>query len=195
MKGLSPRVRGSRAARKVPLAPGGSIPARAGEPSGEPSCHHRLRVYPRACGGAKMAGNAMIQMLGLSPRVRGSHGVSPPFERSGGVYPRACGGAAGDAGAVGVSSGLSPRVRGSPPPLKAPSSTPWSIPARAGEPVQQGVPQTLLRVYPRACGGANCWPTVGGVCMGLSPRVRGSLFRAQDLRSALGPIPARAGEP
>ena len=50
-RGLSPRVRGNRGLGAAVRPPGGSIPARAGEPSSpaEPAPH--AGVYPRACGG------------------------------------------------------------------------------------------------------------------------------------------------
>ena len=47
--GLSPRVRGNRNARAVPLRYDGSIPACAGEPV------YTRRVYPRVCGGTVRA--------------------------------------------------------------------------------------------------------------------------------------------
>ena len=50
-QGLSPRVRGNRAARRGPPVGGGSIPASAGEPAA-PAFRRRFRkVYPRECGG------------------------------------------------------------------------------------------------------------------------------------------------
>ena len=49
--GLSPRVRGNRVCRAVPLYPAGSIPARAGEPRRRSQAQPPDLVYPRACGG------------------------------------------------------------------------------------------------------------------------------------------------
>ena len=37
-----------------------------------------VRVYPRVCGGASNPQNRIRSVLGLSPRVRGSHGKLQP---------------------------------------------------------------------------------------------------------------------
>ena len=50
-RGLSPRVRGNQALACVSPETTGSIPACAGEPSGEESRPQRCMVYPRVCGG------------------------------------------------------------------------------------------------------------------------------------------------
>ena len=51
-----------------------------------------MGVYPRVCGGTGVAGDFLVALRGLSPRVRGN----PPRPRFGvrgsGVYPRVCGG-------------------------------------------------------------------------------------------------------
>ena len=49
--GLSPRVRGNRAAAGEPDVPERSIPARAGEPTSRSDAINPSTVYPRACGG------------------------------------------------------------------------------------------------------------------------------------------------
>ena len=51
------------------------------------------------------------------------------------------------------------------------------------------------RVYPRVCGGAPATHPRGGICRGLSPRVRGSRLANPRGREQLGSIPACAGEP
>ncbi len=132
---------------------------------------------------------------GLSPRVRGSPRKTlagatkegsipacagePPTRssrsRAGRVYPRVCGGAPSPRRLTGKEGGLSPRVRGSrdaPPPLHVHGR---SIPACAGEPGRKVNPITLLKVYPRVCGGSRR--------QGIS----------RDSR--YGSIPACAGEP
>ena len=110
--GLSPRVRGNlrrvgRAGDKT-----GSIPACAGEPSYANLIGAEYAVYPRVCGGTAMALLILLGSSGLSPRVRGNHGM--PRERGlerrsipacagepillnakksvSRVYPRVCGG-------------------------------------------------------------------------------------------------------
>ena len=76
-QGLSPRVRGNRAARlSLPLLER-SIPACAGEPA---VCMNPIidaRVYPRVCGGTAHFEAALRSRPGLSPRVRGNRRPSP----------------------------------------------------------------------------------------------------------------------
>ena len=70
--GLSPRVRGNLRSRGPGLAPRGSIPACAGEPT-EPGIFRRsLSVYPRVCGGTQATAGMQPRGRGLSPRVRGN---------------------------------------------------------------------------------------------------------------------------
>ena len=215
IRGLSPRVRGSRLFLRRAVGRCGSIPARAGEPGRSGACPSPSGVYPRACGGARWSGWRRGALAGLSPRVRGSPrrgdegcptaGSIParagePRSRPGcrrgrRVYPRACGGASFIDRVVHRHQGLSPRVRGSPARRPHRSTPSRSIPARAGEPAWHRCGMWAFWVYPRACGGAfrtwvqkrNAW--------GLSPRVRGSRPSALPERVATGSIPARAGEP
>ena len=51
--GLSPRVRGNPERDAAVRVLGGSIPARAGEPSTATTAGNMTRVYPRACGGTR----------------------------------------------------------------------------------------------------------------------------------------------
>ena len=70
--GLSPRVRGNRAARPSRVLPMRSIPARAGEPARLTAGRLSPRVYPRACGGTAFEQPQLVDNPGLSPRVRGN---------------------------------------------------------------------------------------------------------------------------
>ena len=92
-------------------------------------------VYPRVCGGTTSALNSLIDVQGLSPRVRGNHNYGPlkaSIERSipacagepgcgsvgrlpHKVYPRVCGGTMALLPDADRWVGLSPRVRGNPP--------------------------------------------------------------------------------
>ena len=112
IRGLSPRVRGNLVARADGDQAAGSIPARAGEPWRSARRTAASRVYPRACGGTKTWIICAPLSAGLSPRVRGNHGLAkldadgrgsiparagePPglrhFLAGDEVYPRACGG-------------------------------------------------------------------------------------------------------
>ena len=70
--GLSPRVRGNRAARSSRIPNRRSIPACAGEPDGGAGSADAWGVYPRVCGGTRIAARTAEYRKGLSPRVRGN---------------------------------------------------------------------------------------------------------------------------
>ncbi len=131
-EGLSPRVRGNRSLPGVADVLGGSIPARAGEPTAVTRTISSSTVYPRACGGTVDRFCDYGADTGLSPRVRGNPGLqaadrnlqgsiparagepitSPSEISSTGVYPRACGGTVAPVKTPKPTMGLSPRVRG-----------------------------------------------------------------------------------
>ena len=80
-----------------------------------------------------------------------------------------------------------------PDPNRTPVS--GSIPAYAGEPLNDAKPKTLSTVYPRVCGG-----TLGGRpsalrTHGLSPRMRGNHAVSVSAAAQEWSIPAYAGEP
>ena len=134
MWGLSPRVRGNRAASPCPNCSGGSIPASAGEPTGCGCRSSSGRVYPRECGGTRVWTASSMSSMGLSPRVRGNPTNWGTFGRRSGsipasageprrgrsrqwvcqVYPRECGGTISPTTPKHLKVGLSPRVRGNP---------------------------------------------------------------------------------
>ena len=171
--GLSPRVRGNhRPAGHHPSA-GGSIPACAGEPPGISESYNPGRVYPRVCGGTVGSRWTAVSSSGLSPRVRGNRGGTPPQNIFVGsipacagepkpfppdevipeVYPRVCGGTTCRSPLPPPRRGLSPRVRGN---LLQGARGGWnerSIPACAGEPYPLPPRDASERVYPRVCGG------------------------------------------
>ena len=112
MQGLSPRVRGNRNRMRSSVRLAGSIPACAGEPPCPRMCRRRSPVYPRVCGGTARRRARVAADGGLSPRVRGNHGLTvqqqsakrsipacagEPWSGVGRssiswVYPRVCGG-------------------------------------------------------------------------------------------------------
>ena len=193
-RGLSPRVRGSRAPCLSGQSHRGSIPACAGQPSQRDTDIKTRRVYPRVCGAACGGGDSRGLEIGLSPRVRGSHRVGhveldidrsipacagQPRRRlhSAGrqeVYPRVCGAAAGSVACGMTDIGLSPRVRGSLFSKPRYSCSVRSIPACAGQPIRRRRSAGIGKVYPRVCGAAYTHPKAVYREFGLSPRVRGS---------------------
>ena len=72
LDGLSPRVRGNPCRTSHLSNPGGSIPARAGEPAMRIPIQRSVTVYPRACGGTPKQYYSRTSTTGLSPRVRGN---------------------------------------------------------------------------------------------------------------------------
>ena len=91
--------------------------------------------------------------------------------------------------------GLSPRVRGSHLDGRDAHGRRRSIPACAGEPLDDGRRVVGVEVYPRVCGGASIRLFAFSITIGLSPRVRGSPLAQIAERVAGGSIPACAGEP
>ena len=153
-QGLSPRVRGNLHLEAAQEAPGGSIPACAGEPNPVWPRLPSRAVYPRVCGGTQRPPHTRRRGGGLSPRVRGNPlpvsdadqplrsipacagEPSPAQALSHGtkVYPRVCGGTGSCAGPQQLGWGLSPRVRGNQSRVVDQPARQGSIPACAGEP-------------------------------------------------------------
>ena len=208
-------MRGNRIVEAPAVDPGGSIPARAGEPLAVRAAWLQQRVYPRACGGTFFDIDEDGLEKGLSPRVRGNQDFvaalgclqgsiparagEPSLRRSFGlrttVYPRACGGTSPLPAFDLPDEGLSPRVRGNLDLGPAAQSGDRSIPARAGEPGGPRLTPRMTWVYPRACGGTRIAEIQKVLGHGLSPRVRGNRPGAQPYHPPVGSIPARAGEP
>ena len=76
-RGLSPRVRGNHVIFFVVAAGIGSIPACAGQPTPTARSKSRKRVYPRVCGATGACVGVGVQLVGLSPRVRGNPSPRP----------------------------------------------------------------------------------------------------------------------
>ena len=171
--GLSPRVRGDRAAARTRRRPQGSIPACAGGPIAWVALGILVLVYPRVCGGTGGEPGCRRGCGGLSPRVRGD--PRPPRQAgachrsipacAGGpqiqptiqplleVYPRVCGGTIPPVRRMGPGAGLSPRVRGDHLTPLTTLHRSRSIPACAGGPCLLVEVGSLGWVYPRVCGG------------------------------------------
>ena len=195
--------------------PDGSIPAPAGEPQLVPRPHCATTVYPRACGGTQGKELVLVEVLGLSPRLRGNRAPrvhvgsslrsipAPageprqlrPLRLQQSVYPRACGGTAFVFATVLIGGGLSPRLRGNRQRGPGQHRLRGSIPAPAGEPSATRRPRLCLRVYPRACGGTTLLSCSSPPPRGLSPRLRGNLTMLTRASPITRSIPAPAGEP
>ena len=167
------------------------------------------------CGAANCTFSPMLSSRGLSPRVRGSHGVEdapiacprsiptcagqpltpvPPISHPR-VYPHVCGAAKDCPGCPDCELGLSPRVRGSRYPEVIMGHRLGSIPTCAGQPSPVPCRRSFIRVYPHVCGAAPVCRREHNVNEGLSPRVRGSLFHNLGIRRIIRSIPTCAGQP
>ena len=133
-RGLSPRMRGNLRTAASPVSVMRSIPAYAGEPHRTGGNRYVGPVYPRVCGGTRIAKLMWPLSPGLSPRMRGNPssatiiahrpGSIPAYagEPDGrlarsslpGVYPRVCGGTRSVILRKYQQRGLSPRMRGNP---------------------------------------------------------------------------------
>ena len=171
--GRSPRVRGRQTTVKKQVPPDGSIPAGAGETLLRIFFFIVAMVDPRGCGGDRWWTNATASGRGRSPRVRGRQPLptpAPPHERSipagagetdhgqetgpsGWVDPRGCGGDHIVVFGVRTMEGRSPRVRGRLEEHLKFSPLVWSIPAGAGETLDQCRTKHAQGVDPRGCGG------------------------------------------
>jgi len=134
-------------------------------------------------------------MMGSIPAWAGEPTARPPRAIKARVYPRVGGGTFFSLTVTRTSEGLSPRGRGNRLGLSAFGFVAGSIPAWAGEPVQQSAFRSSQRVYPRVGGGTHgaFRPSAGD--QGLSPRGRGNLMCRRHLLGEHGSIPAWAGEP
>ena len=91
--------------------------------------------------------------------------------------------------------GLSPRVRGNHQGWHRLAHRLGSIPACAGQPLLAARPGLRPRVYPRVCGATLRMTALPNRGWGLSPRVRGNPQQLDEALTALGSIPACAGQP
>ena len=154
MSGLSPPARGIRLGQQpdsrrlwsIPTRAGyldvrrrrvvfyaGSIPARAGYPSGTPSPAREGRVYPRPHGGSVVAAQIISPAAwGSIPARAGNPSAADSPERRRRVYPRPRGGAVVLTGSRAIDAGLSPPARGSHAKQVQGELPLRSIPARTG---------------------------------------------------------------
>ena len=213
--GLSPRVRGNPSNVRCNSSWSRSIPACAGEPSRPPRRTGPRAVYPRVCGGTLHVRAFVVQVGGLSPRVRGNRHclvrgrgrarsipacageprriIAPDGPHQ--VYPRVCGGTCSQQRPGKSPGGLSPRVRGNQPHGAPGAVADGSIPACAGEPAKRRVKNEVAAVYPRVCGGTRTVSSGAQEKQGLSPRVRGNRLVHELPVVLIRSIPACAGEP
>ncbi len=213
--GLSPHARGNLLGRQYWPAPGGPIPACAGEPVLLNMMLSGFGAYPRMRGGTWKVGTDTAKDLGLSPHARGNrgagffgvggHGPIPacagephqrldecPLDRA---YPRMRGGTPSPHCQVALDLGLSPHARGNRLKCALVLANLGPIPACAGEPACVGADVKPHWAYPRMRGGTTRIVVLTHVKEGLSPHARGNRDAPNARGQQAGPIPACAGEP
>ena len=214
-EGPSPRARGIRSWCRPAPAPGGSIPASAGNPVAAGDNPFPSAVHPRERGESGTPAGIARALEGPSPRARGiqetrsmtrsepgsipaSAGNPRRWRRrscSGAVHPRERGESSTAVQRSGAFTGPSPRARGilqRHGPLRRPRR---SIPASAGNPSRPGAPARSTRVHPRERGESVQGRNGRELAEGPSPRARGIRPSGRDDRHRAGSIPASAGNP
>ena len=174
-----------------------SIPAHAGEPVREGGLANLLMVYPRPRGGTVSTTRASTRSWGLSPPTRGNRSApraarararsipahagepapTPLVNMRPRVYPRPRGGTSHSVRRASRTTGLSPPTRGNRESPQRTVSSSGSIPAHAGEPVNQSTRIRAAGVYPRPRGGTRRRRVSANGGGGLSPPTRGNLSR------------------
>ena len=166
------------------------------------------------CGAAPSSGRQQTLLIGLSPRVWGSHPIVRICGNRHGsiptcvgqprrarrkwseleVYPHVCGAARSVNVHGSKIPGLSPRVWGSHVLPSVKSGRPWSIPTCVGQPITFYPSSPPFTVYPHVCGAAGFGYTTL-LAYGLSPRVWGSQSSAKSTDKWKRSIPTCVGQP
>ena len=128
------------------------------------------------------------------PARAGETEGSRPVQRPAEVYPRTGGGNTTSVSDHISPTGLSPHGRGKRDRRHMRSTLIGSIPARAGETIEDKRRWTMNRVYPRTGGGNFLRLRQTRTRTGLSPHGRGKQQPYSLDRQQAGSIPARAGE-
>ena len=175
--------------------------------------HESGRDHPRACGEHTDRVYRLADLVGSSPRLRGTlsnqkptranHGIIPalagntnlkrPKPRKRWDHPRACGEHLATSFVVCECGGSSPRLRGTRMAETAHHRPHGIIPALAGNTSEDVAPAWAARDHPRACGEHHPPAQDPRRRQGSSPRLRGTRGPTVPTRLAGGIIPALAG--
>ncbi len=167
----------------------------------------------RVCGERRLPSKWMLPSCGSSPRVRGTpelvaaagcagrfipacagNAVAASSTRSRAtVHPRVCGERAAPARSPARQAGSSPRVRGTRDKSRKVIIFHRFIPACAGNAVGRSGETVTGAVHPRVCGERVCQPWLASICVGSSPRVRGTPLGSNPPNAGRRFIPACAG--
>ena len=211
--GSSPRMRGTQNNNRNPVAPVRIIPAHAGNTALGIATTALTGDHPRACGEHDTPLHTPLNVIGSSPRMRGtpaqhralldesriipahagntSRGSCAWYPRR--DHPRACGEHHLRQERAGCHRGSSPRMRGTllnAVPLEADNGI---IPAHAGNTSHGIPPRPWTRDHPRACGEHLRPSRQRYRSSGSSPRMRGTPLDYRRERCEQRIIPAHAG--
>ena len=193
----------------------GLISACTRQPLDHPGPRLRRRAYPRSHGATAHEKYVALLDGGLSPLARGNracaHGVQahqgPIPARTGQppapawpritpwAYPRSHGATGQQVGPCVAVVGLSPLARGNQHQRNPERGIRGPIPARTGQPANLGFAANAPRAYPRSHGATRPSQLTITSAGGLSPLARGNRWVSKSKLPAMGPIPARTGQP
>ena len=192
--GLSPLAQGNLGRTGAHPDVQGPIPARAGQPKARSRCRWPSRAYPRSRGNRFRACTNTLP-YGPIPARAGQPDPNPASSCWHRAYPRSRGATRRAQDGADEAGGLSPLARGNLQRRVIDAHVVGPIPARAGQPSSASFSPRLSWAYPRSRGATLLTTHHSARSVGLSPLARGNLEQAGVLTDALGPIPARAGQP
>jgi len=215
LRGLSPLARGNQRALLGSMAPPGTIPARAGQPTPRPRACPADWDYPRSRGATNIFFNEDMYNAGLSPLARGNLlAAAGALPTSGTIparagqpsclpttampdrdYPRSRGATMYTPITFSDGAGLSQLARGNLSAGIGKCSYVGTIPARAGQPRPTRTRSATSMDYPRSRGATTRCATPRMRRRGLSPLARGNRADTGHADSSRRTIPARAGQP
>ena len=213
--GLSPLARGNRWWTTAARTRSRPIPARAGQPARATTSCASSAAYPRSRGATLLGPTSSHWVGGLSPLARGNRQIPGPGQSAEGpiparagqpwtgsawrrpprAYPRSRGATSGVLMVLTPARGLSPLARGNLEVAPQAPDGPGPIPARAGQPPRTCATPSSTWAYPRSRGATSKKKQPAAPMRGLSPLARGNPNGAVGTIVAMGPIPARAGQP
>ena len=170
------------------------IPACAGKTGVEEVSRRKLRAHPRVCGENVCCSGIFLETAGSSPRVRGKHWNSTPFNHEQRLIPACAGKTFSEAGPE-KPSRAHPRVCGENGSFRLCFETlKGSSPRVRGKPYFARVRLLGARAHPRVCGENFIANRPLSETTGSSPRVRGKLIDEVSSQIEAGLIPACAGK-
>ena len=171
----------------------GIIPAYAGNTLPTKPTECPKRDHPRVCGEHPYADTYWRLRAGSSPRMRGTHSIDRPRQGRSGIIPAYAGNTWWHGAESGNEGGSSPRMRGTHADRLEACSILGIIPAYAGNTSDRRGHCHHTGDHPRVCGEHIIQGFIDALELGSSPRMRGTLSVRTRILSAIGIIPAYAG--